>query len=109
VQDTGRCDRGITAVKPVRYDRWTSIRWTLKQITPPLIARDLNLPTGENPIAEHTNPFVIERVPLAKSIGRAQNFQALLRRKMFLHRWFSESKKTKSQRSPQLGCCRIAL
>ena len=57
----------------------------MEEIPAALITNDVDLAAAKYPLAEHAHAFVVERIPFPKPIGLAQNFEALLRIKVFLH------------------------
>ena len=82
MQHCGSCFRRAANIKPMRYVRGASFRWTLQQITTALVARDFDLTASEYSLAHDTNALVVERIPFPQPIGLTQNLKALFGRKV---------------------------
>jgi hypothetical protein len=99
-----KCGNGrITNIKPMRHVRRTSLGRTFQQIPSALVARDLDLPAREYPIANYTGALIVKRVPLPLAIARTQNFQPLFQSEMFLHNYFRIEKGNQIARLKPIG------
>jgi hypothetical protein len=72
---------------------------TAQKVKPLSIARDSNLPSGDNGITDGTFSLIIKRAPFPLSIGSAQDVEPFSRRKFLSH----ETRKRKRRPSDNQG------
>ena len=62
-----------------------SRRWAGKKITPFTVRLNIDLPPGEDAIADHADALVVERIPLSRKVGGFQDCEPLFWRRVSLH------------------------
>ena len=77
--------RGVADMTPMRRKCSAVRSRTLKQVASTLITQNLDLPAVENPLAKHTNTFIVKRRPGSKLIAGPQDLEAFSRRKISWH------------------------
>jgi hypothetical protein len=68
-------------MNPATWTRAATFSRTIKMKQSP-IAFYLDLPTAESFATQHADAFVVDRHPLSKMIGRAEDRQSLIERQM---------------------------
>ena len=68
--------------KPVGRTGRTIVCRTVEQKPATLIASNPNLPPGENAVANHAHPFVVERMPFSLLVSRAEQIESFFESEM---------------------------